>query len=103
MADCPGEGTRSCCPEQRGMCFGRPGGQCRSATANKALLGAACSRRGEPVPAGTGREIRRLLCPGGAGAGQGGRLAGLGMLPRAGVFPPTSLGVTLAASVARVL
>lgn len=63
----------------------------------KALLGAglrpagrAGARRNWP------RDMARLLCPGGSGAGQGGRLAGLGMLPRAGAFPPTSPGVTLA-------
>lgn len=63
----------------------------------KALLGAGLQPAGRAgVCKNWPRDTARLLCPGGSGAGRGGRLAGLGMLPRAGVFPPTSLGVTLA-------
>lgn len=61
----------------------------------KALLGAGLRLAGR---AGTcrnwPRDMARLLCPGGPGAGR--RLAGPGMLPRAGAFPPTFPGVTLA-------
>lgn len=54
----------------------------------KALLGAGLRPAGR---AGTRRN-----CFAREGLGRGGRLAGPGMLPRAGAFPPTSLGVTLA-------
>jgi hypothetical protein len=64
-----GQRPRPDCQGQRRVCFGRPGGQCRSAPGNKALLGAGPRPAGEPGPAGTGREVGR---GGGAGRASGG-------------------------------